>query len=648
MKHDFMNYFSEPLKKVWESKDGINGLSSSEIQPVIEAIDDFLKKFKHKCSIDTKLKLMVMRAEGLGRIGNYDEALLQYQELRMIAEQHHNNYYKIKAVNGIAVNYMVHGEFLQGIECWESIIAEIEDPRQKADIHNNLGIAYAMMDKCQKALENHYNSLKIDEELGSEQDVGTNYLNLANTYWRLQQFDKCLELNLQATAIFEKCGSYRYLSSSYGNIGSLYTEMGDYEKALQYASKSLALKEKYANAVETAITLTTLGSIYRNLKDYDTSLEYYNKALATYVENKDQYSIAFTNLNIGWAYYEMGNIEEASRQVKASLKQALEIDNPTVLMGNYKLLYIIHKHQNQHKKALAYHEKYFETYNKLFHENPKLMLAQSEADFYRKKTEQHAEIYRLGNIELSKKNRIVSQKSKQLNAANIQMQKHVSFLSGLVSVIAHDIRGPIASVSQAIKMIIAGSFSDAELAELLGQMSVSTDNSIAIINDILFWIRNSQPGAKLILAEVNIIPILKSAVSLYRNMASLKNIQVLIPADKSKIVLAESSFLQVVFRNLLHNALKFSPHDSQIKISIREDARHIYIDFCDHGSGMSKAEVDALLSRNKQKKDSSGLVTGFGIGLCVDYLGQMKGKLLIVSNTDSGSIISARLLKAVP
>jgi K+-sensing histidine kinase KdpD len=138
---------------------------------------------------------------------------------------------------------------------------------------------------------------------------------------------------------------------------------------------------------------------------------------------------------------------------------------------------------------------------------------------------------------------------------------------------------------------------------------------------------------------------LKSAVSLYKNMANLKNIQVILPDDKDKAVLAESSFLQVVFRNLLHNALKFSPCDSEIKIIIREDEKHIYVDFCDHGSDMSKSEVAALLSVNKQKNDSAGIVTGFGIGLCIDYLGQMKGKLLISSNTNSGTIMSARLRK---
>ncbi|MCB5262452.1 MAG: tetratricopeptide repeat protein [Candidatus Cloacimonetes bacterium] len=389
MKRDFSNKFSEPLQKVWDSKDGISSLSSSEIPPVIEAIDSFLKQ--QKCEIETKLKLLVMRADGLARLGKYDEALLQYQHLRILAEQHKSNYYKIKAVNGIAVNYMVHGEFLRAIEVWETIISEIEEQRQKADVHNNLGIAYAMIDQCQKALENHYSSLKIDEELGLEQDVGINYTNLANTYWRLQQYDKCLELNLQVTAIFKKHHSDRYLASSYGNISGVYAEKGDYNKALEYASQSLILKEKYANVLETALTLTTLGSIYRHLHDHDRALEYYNKALATYIDFEDQYSTSNINLNIGWAYYEMGDIKNALKQVNSSLELALKINNPSVVMGNYKLLYSIHKHQKRYKSALDYHEKYHETYNKLFHENPKLMLAQSEADFYRKKTEQHAE-----------------------------------------------------------------------------------------------------------------------------------------------------------------------------------------------------------------------------------------------------------------
>jgi signal transduction histidine kinase len=640
------DHFTEPLRKVWLSKDGVNGLSREEIPPVIEAINTFLERFKATCDSETQLKMLLLLAEGSYRLGDYNQAVYYFESIRSLAESKHILYYKIKAVNGIAVNHMVHGEFLQGIDLWEDLAPQIVDLQQRADGFNNLGIAYSMLDQYQKALESHYSSLRIDEELGLEKEIGTNYLNLANTYWRLQQYDKCLELYLKATEIFEKHKSYRYLSSSYGNISRVYTELQDYEKALAYANQSLELKTQYSNDLETALTLTSLGNIHSQLKNYSKALEYHNTALETYIKNKDQYSIAYSSLDIGWTYFEMEDLKKAYKFAKDSLKLAEEINNPTVIMGNYQLLSSIFKKQKKYKNALEFHEKYFETYKKLFHENPKLMVAQSEVDYYRRKTEQHAESYRLSNIELSRKNKIVSQKSQQLNKANQLLQNNVTFLSRLVSVIAHDIRGPISSVSQAIKMIREKQFTDADEKELLTQISISTDNSVSIINDILFWIRHSQPKQRLPLEPVDAYPLLLQAVSLYRNMAKLKGIRIIVPPKQYTPVLAETSFLKMVFRNLLHNALKFSPNESQINLLVRFEGKYTVFDFCDEGCGLSNAKITEILAGNYQanSQESNDITTGFGIGLCMEYLSQMKGKLSISSELDKGSTISAKLL----
>jgi len=647
MLEDISRYFEPMLSKIWEDGSRINSLNRQEIDLLVDHITDLLKNHGDKINEQSHTKLLLILGDALVRKGKYAESVVHFERAKQLSEFLQDDYSRIKAVNGIAINYMVHGAFRQGIEAWESILDLIRDPKQKADMFNNLGIAYAMNDQYQKALEYHYGSLKIDEELKLEEEIGINYVNIANAQWKLKQFEKALDLYLKATAIFEKHGNQRYLSSSYGNIGSVYADLGDLEEALTYLNRSLELKKQYSNEHETALTIVRIGNIQRFMKKFDVALSLMNEALLTFEACHDSFTVAEILTTIGLTYFEMEDLNKSRKFTLKALKIASQNQNLAIQMKCHHLLYEIHSHKGQCKPALAQLEKHIEIYKKLFDANPKLMVAQSEVDYYRKKSEESIEFYRISNLELQDKNRIISQKSQQLNKVNIELEKNFSLLRKLVTIIAHDVRGPVSSISQALKMMQDKMFDQEEMDELLREIPKTADKTVAIVNDILLWIKRQQPRSRIELKPVFIHPLLEDTIQLYENMARMKEVTIWYNHIEDLMVISDESLLMTVFRNLLNNSIKFSAPKTRVDITVRFTARYCMIDFGDQGSGLSAEKIEALLSQHDPNsgRATSDITGGFGIALCLDFLAQTKGKLTIKSQAGKGSVFTVRLLR---
>jgi len=645
---DLKRHFGAILKEVWDDNSKFEKLTREEVLSLSEQIAAVLQNRQILPGPEQQLRLHIFWGDSLIRLGAHRDVLPVFEKSKALAIHLGDSFTKIKAINGIAVNYIMRGKFREGIEAWKSILAEITLPKQKADMYNNLGIAYAMNDEYQKALEYHYASLKLDEELGLEAEIGTNYVNIANAYWKMRQHEKCLELYQKAVEIFEKQQSQRYLAAAYGNIGNIYTEMGDLHTALEFQLRSLEIKKTYTNEMEIALGVMRLGEIYLKQNNFDKAIKHMQEAYQVFAHTGDHYSTALTNSRLGEAFFQTGNIEQAQHYAQKALQESLTNDHHSILVSAYNLLYRLASSQKDYQTALHYLEQHTEAERKLMGENPKLMVARSEVEYYRKQSEELLENYRLSNIDLLDKNKIISQKSELLDRVNNALQQNLEYLHKLMTVIVHDIRGPIASVSQALKMIKDGCFTEPEIEDLISEMPQSLDKATAIVNDILFWIKNQQPQTKIRLKSVSLCPLLHKTINLYDNMAKLKNLRITAPKECNIFVKSEESLLMVILRNLINNAVKLSPPNSEVTIELREAGRYIYVEISDQGMGLSKERITSLLRKGQDRTTEtlSDAIGGFGIALCIDFLSQTKGKLFIRSDEGRGSTFSIRLLKS--
>ncbi|MDZ4121795.1 MAG: tetratricopeptide repeat protein, partial [Candidatus Cloacimonadaceae bacterium] len=256
----------------------IQQLNKDGLSNLIQQIDCYMQENAQDLVQELQAKLYIASGEVCMRLGNLSRAEEDFVQGLKHCKGLADISYKIKATNGLCTLRAMHSDYIPAIEGWTKILEEITDIKTKGDILNNLGIAYSMTARYQQALDCQFQSLKIDEELQREAEIGTDYFNLATSYMKLRHLDRALELYEEAIAIFEKLDNQRYLGFAFSNLSMLYTDMQDLDKAMDNAQRSLSIKMSFGNEQDIGNTLANLGNILNQLGRFDSALEHYNKA----------------------------------------------------------------------------------------------------------------------------------------------------------------------------------------------------------------------------------------------------------------------------------------------------------------------------------------------------------------------------------
>ena len=617
----------------------INKLDSVQITALIAQLETILNSAQNIPTPEKQILIRLGLGDAYTRTGKFDLAEDNYNQGLLSANELKNISLKIRATNGKCVLKAIHSDYMKSIEGWLEILPEIDDIRQKSDIYNNLGIAYSMSDRSKEALECQYNCLKIDEELNRETQIAVDYFNLASTYMKLKQFDKSLDLYLKAINTFEKKEELRYLAFAYSNISMVYTDVKNYDKALDFANRALDIKYKYANELEIAKTMANIGSLYKIKQDYTQALSFFDKSLIVFEKGDDPQSLAGLYIKYAHLYFDTDDMKLAEEYSLKGSEIAVKHNSLQVIIEACRMLSAIYSNKEDYKSAHKYLKDYVEAYESIFNDNPKILIAKSESEYYRTKTEEQAEFYRLSNIELTEKNRIISEQSDMLNFANNKLQKTNTMLKKLLSVIAHDIRGPVSTTAQALSMITTKEFDEAEADEIIKESAVSLQNTFTLLNELLAWSNSAQQETSIVIGAMDISKSILEDIILYQSMANLKSISLNYVPKSECIVLAEKNFLHSILRNLIHNAIKFTPSKGNVSISIRTTKSKAYISVIDDGIGMTNFEIRRLISGKAKVKQGTHfeMGSGFGIGLCLDYLAQMNSNLLVKSTPHQGS-----------
>ena len=154
---------------------------------------------------------------------------------------------------------------------------DIKDQTGEANILSNLGSIYFMTGNSSKALELHFQSLKIAEEIGNELRIGTSYNNLGTVYHQNSTTEaEALDSYNKALEVFQKIAYEPGIATAAMNIGEVYFSGMNYDSALYYHQLALGFCD---GTLDATFPLTQLGEIYGNLGDFQGAFGYHNRAL---------------------------------------------------------------------------------------------------------------------------------------------------------------------------------------------------------------------------------------------------------------------------------------------------------------------------------------------------------------------------------
>jgi two-component system sensor histidine kinase/response regulator len=228
----------------------------------------------------------------------------------------------------------------------------------------------------------------------------------------------------------------------------------------------------------------------------------------------------------------------------------------------------------------------------------------------------------------------------ELQQAKRRLDDEIAFRERLFTIIAHDLRSPFNSIIGTLDMLKhnSASLSEEEKEEFITILYNAGHQELMMMDNLLQWARSQFQGVKRNTARIDIHSLAHRVVLELTHMAEHKNIALRLKVDESTFAWADSNMVQIILRNLISNALKFTPRDGEIVISAEADKTETRVFVRDSGRGVEDTGTLFQLG-NYSTTPGTEYEKGSGLGLhlCRDFVHANHGRLWLEETGESGS-----------
>jgi len=236
---------------------------------------------------------------------------------------------------------------------------------------------------------------------------------------------------------------------------------------------------------------------------------------------------------------------------------------------------------------------------------------------------------------LESKNKKIEQSENELRVLNASKNK-------FFSIIAHDLKNPFHTV-MGYSWLLSNDyelFTEEERRKFASDINQSTNNIFRLLQNLLEWSKSQTGRLVFTPKEIEFKRILENSVSVLRSLADQKNIVLKPDYNEDLILFADPLMIETVLRNLINNAIKFTPEDGLIEITANQIENHISICVKDSGIGISEEDAHNLFQidstvKRKGTNDEDG--SGLGLILCKEFVHKNNGTIWVKSSLGSGS-----------
>ncbi len=229
--------------------------------------------------------------------------------------------------------------------------------------------------------------------------------------------------------------------------------------------------------------------------------------------------------------------------------------------------------------------------------------------------------------------------NEKLKQQAVELQQLNNLKDKFFSIISHDLKGPIFGVKELIHLTQSGLISHEEFLEILPEVSRNMEQVANLLENLLAWTSSQLRGEHIVKKELELTTILRSQKNLLQRIAKEKNISIELENLEETWVEADKNMLELVIRNLISNAIKFSPPHQKVEVSLSKNEKEVTVCVRDFGVGIEEENLTKLNSgtsfTTRGQNNESG--TGLGLILAREYIFKNGGKLTINSKVGEGS-----------
>ena len=544
-----------------------------------------------------------------------------------------------------------------------------------------MSISNALVKKdTQKSLQYALACKDFYEREGHDLELGLTLNNIGEIYReQFKEYHMAEKHYRKAIGINLKNEFNAGLAANYLNMAINYSEIDQIDSSLKYIDLSLTLRSSMGDIGGMAIVYNSLGRI--NL--FNGNPEAAKKAFFQTIKISEEHAIYpglyYGNRGLGETYFQMGSNTLAKKYYTRSLQVAKHLKAETLIADSYISLYEIEKEDGNFKAALNY----FETYSALA---DSLGMKEKESDLAELKTlyetdlankenmilkadqlSQSAEIKQqrltaiglwvglglvlfitsilfIGYIRRSKmlKKEATLHQKLQSQHQTLQHQKEElkdlnELKSSILSVLGHDLRAPLTSISSLVSLMNSGDLKQEEFVNLTQHLDQETKAGLISLQNILMWSQGKAVSAKPEIEDLSVSLIVDECLKNNRREIENKALRISTQWDYARIISADKNQFQSIVFNLLSNAIKFSPKGEKIVLQTLKDSEGIHFSVSNAGEPISE-ELNESINGGTKITSNRGTLgekgTGIGLRIVSDFAKLHGGYLKLQTNAD--------------
>jgi len=570
------------------------------------------------------------------------------------------------------------------------------DSTQYAHSLNNSGMLYLRQGDYLKAYDYYFQALDYFRSIGDLSGMAYTYKGLSDVYELDEKFDKALEFSQKAITIWQSINEIQNLIGSTIEHATIYLKNEDVDRAIYHFMQAEEYAKNIGDKQSLARIYIGLSSLYYNQMQYNKSFSTIELAKIN-LEDIDNQNLRTTYLiTRGKAQYGMDRLDAAITSIQTALNESDGSDENILKIEGYLLLSKVYDQKGDYKRAYENYLKYHELTDKLNNIVTSKQVAQMEARMELDKKERENQILReneeknedlidrknilnyvllilttvlvalvyfalsrrkrliKANDELAEKNEQIagqqeeiSAQNQDINDTNIRLEKRNKELSDLnnekdtlMNIVAHDLKTPLSQI-KGLMSILNQIDSQAERDKLMMKVENATDNGMSLIRDILDVNALESNNNSISFQNIDLMNLLDNVVSEHQFDANKKGIKLLVEHEAVSLVIkSEKTYLERIANNLVSNALKFSPLDSEVIISSGKDKGFAYISIKDSGPGFTKSDQKIMYKKfTKLSAKPTGGEGSNGLGLAIikTLVDQLGGKIELKTQEGAGS-----------
>lgn len=622
----------------------------------------------------------------------YDTALVKITQSLSISESIADMKGVARAYNGLGVIYRNKGNYALALDYQHKTLEineKIQNQQGIAIAYTNIGTIYYSQGDLAKALSYYLKALKIHESVGEKLELASSYNNIGLIYRDQKNYEEALDYYRRAVEFQKEISDKKGIANSYINIGNILAEQGKDTLATANFFKARHIYEELGDQQGIASALTNIGTIHQEQKNYQLAQEKYFEALTLLRKIGYQSGITLTLNAIAETFLSMEQYALSVKYAQESLDVAQDIEAPNYLKSATKTLYKAYEQLGDYEKAFHYHVLFEQYKDSLINEeNIRKMqeikfdyeiekretenaLLRSQNEWQAKQVSFHKtlrNIFIIGSLLLLglafnflvgkqkekkakqflyQKNKEISAIAQDLTASNAEIKAQKQNLEKLnqskdklFSVISHDLRSPLNSLYGLLVLMQEERLSQSEIHQILPEITQQLYHSHSLLDNLLVWAKSQMQGLGPHPKNVKLQEVAEETIQLLQPSAEQKKIQLKNDIHDMVEVFTDQDMIKLVLRNLVANAIKFTPVGGSVTISAKaENVDFLQVEVADTGVGIGKEEQRKLFTETIHSTRGTQGEKGTGLGLLLskDFIESNGGTIWIRSKKGEGS-----------